>query len=204
MSYASGMAIGLTIGQQIFKLFAQNAINNDENIGSNFTDFNQELKKQGIKLAHALKGRRRYYIDALKQNERLAKILSLKLKELPYIKEVTANINTGSLLILYNCAENIIDDIFCQLQEKVFNLKEKISQVANSSTTILGNTIILLIKDINEWVRNKTNNLLDLKVLVSSIFIIRGIRKILMLGQRPNGPQMLWWAFSILRGLSKK
>lgn len=42
MSYASGMAIGLTIGQQIFKLFAQNAINNDENIGSNFTDFNQE------------------------------------------------------------------------------------------------------------------------------------------------------------------
>ena len=69
-------------------------------------------------MAHAIKGRRRYYIDALKQNEKLAKVLSLKLKELPYIKEVTTNINTGSLLIIYSCVEKYYRWYICTVEKQ--------------------------------------------------------------------------------------
>ena len=133
-------------------------------------------------MAHAIKGRRRYYIDALKQNEKLAKVLSLKLKELPYIKEVTTNINTGSLLIIYSCVENIIDDIFAQLKNKVFAFKHKVTQMSNQATTMVSDTILMVVKEINEWVKKKTNNVIDLRVLVSSFFALRGIRKILNYG----------------------
>ena len=207
MSYASGMAIGLTIGQQILSLFSQDKTASS---GFNFQMFNQELdnieakiKENSFRLAHAIKGRRRYYIDSLKKNERLAKLLSVKLTQLPYIKEVTTNINTGSLLIIYNCAENIIDDIFTQLKEKVFNITKSVVDTTNKAATMAGSAIVSVVNDINDWIKRKTNNAIDLRVLISSLFIVRGIRKVLTMGQRPNGPQMLWWAFSILRGLGK-
>lgn len=207
MSYASGMDIGLTIGQQLLKFFSKDGGNNKifsfSELHQGLNTINEEIKAQSFRLAHAIKGRRRYYIDALKQNEKLAKVLSLKLKELPYIKEVTTNINTGSLLIIYSCAENIIDDIFAQLKNKVFAFKHKVTQMSNQATTMASDTILMVVKEINEWVKKKTNNVIDLRVLVSSFFALRGIRKILTMGQRPNGPQMLWWAFSILRGIGK-
>lgn len=207
MSYASGMAIGLTIGQQLLKFFSKDGGNNKtfsfSELHQGLNTINEEIKAQSFRLGHAIKGRRRYYIDALKQNEKLAKVLSLKLKELPYIKEVTTNINTGSLLIIYSCVENIIDDIFAQLKNKVFAVKHKVTQMSNQATTMASDTILMVVKEINEWVKKKTNNVIDLCVLVSSFFALRGIRKILTMGQRPNGPQMLWWAFSILRGIGK-
>lgn len=207
MSYASGMAIGLTIGQQLLSFFAKDGesdkVFNFSKINQELNSINEEIKEQSVRLAHAIKGRRRYYINALKQNEKLAKQLSLKLQELPYVKEVVTNINTGSLLILYSCAENIIDDIFAQLKNKVFDFKQNITQMHNQATDVVSNTILMVVKKINEWVKKKTNNIIDLRILVSSFLALRGIRKILMMGQRPNGPQMLWWAFSILRGIGK-
>ena len=91
MSYASGMAIGLTIGQQLLKFFAQgNQGKNNNSSGFNFEQLgkeinyiNKEIEEQSVRLAHAIKGRRRYYIDALKNNEKLAKLITVKLNELP-------------------------------------------------------------------------------------------------------------------------
>ncbi len=84
MSYASGMAIGLTIGQQLLKFFSKDGGNNKtfsfSELHQGLNTINEEIKAQSFRLAHAIKGRRRYYIDALKQNEKLAKVLSLKLK----------------------------------------------------------------------------------------------------------------------------
>ncbi|WP_278847917.1 HMA2 domain-containing protein [Megamonas hypermegale] len=156
-----------------------------------------------MRLAHAIKGRRRYYIDALKNNEKLAKLITVKLNELPFIKQVTANVNTGSLLILYSCAENVMDDIFTQLKQRVFNIGNKLMAMGGNATTQIGCILLNLIREINLWIKTKTGNLMDLRVAVAGFFIIRGLRKVMTMGQRPNGPQMLWWAFSILRGLGK-
>ncbi|WP_425358120.1 hypothetical protein [Anaeroglobus geminatus] len=35
---------------------------------------------------------------------------------------------------------------------------------------------------------------------MSFILIVRGIRRMVTLGEMPSGPQMLWWAVAILRG----
>lgn len=212
MSYASGMAIGLTIGQQLLKFFAQDnqgkgndnsSSFNFEQLGKEINYINKEIEEQSVRLAHAIKGRRRYYIDALKNNEKLAKLVSVKLSELPFVKEVTTNINTGSLLILYNCAENIMDDIFLQLKKRVFNIGNQIMTMGGNVTTQIGCILLNLIREINMWIKAKTGNLMDLRIAIAGWFIIRGLRKVMTMGQRPNGPQMLWWAFSILRGLGK-
>lgn len=211
MSYASGMAIGLTIGQQLLKFFAQgNQGKNNNSSGFNFEQLgkeinyiNKEIEEQSVRLAHAIKGRRRYYIDALKNNEKLAKLITVKLNELPFIKQVTANVNTGSLLILYSCAENVMDDIFTQLKQRIFNIGNKLMAMGGNATTQIGCILLNLIREINLWIKTKTGNLMDLRVAVAGFFIIRGLRKVMTMGQRPNGPQMLWWAFSILRGLGK-
>ena len=80
MSYASGMAIGLTIGQQLLKFFSKDGGNNKifsfSELHQGLNTINEEIKAQSFRLAHAIKGRRRYYIDALKQNEKLAKVLT--------------------------------------------------------------------------------------------------------------------------------
>ena len=212
MSYASGMAIGLTIGQQLLRFFAQDnqgkggnnsAGFNFDQLGREINYINKEIEEHSVRLAHAIKGRRRYYIDMLKNNERLAKFITVKLSELPYIKEVTANVNTGSLLILYSCAENIMDDMFNQLKQRVFNLGNKIMTMSGNATTQIGCILLNLARELNTWIKAKTGNLMDLRIVAAGFFLIRGLRKIMVMGQRPNGPQMLWWAFSMLRGLGK-
>lgn len=212
MSYASGMAIGLTIGQQLLKFFAQDnqekknnnsSVFNFEQLDKELNYINRKIETHTIRLAHAIKGRRRYYIDLLKNNEKLAKLISVKLSELPFVKEVTTNINTGSLLILYSCTENIMDDIFTQLKQRVFSIGSRVITSSSGITTQIGCILLNLIREINMWIKAKTGNLMDLRIAVAALFIIRGLRKVMTMGQRPSGPQMLWWAFSILRGLGK-
>lgn len=212
MSYASGMAIGLTIGQQLLKFFAQDnqekknnnsSVFNFEQLDKELNYINRKIETHTIHLAHAIKGRRRYYIDMLKNNEKLAKLISVKLSELPFVKEVTTNINTGSLLILYSCTENIMDDIFTQLKQRVFSIGSRVMTSSSGITTQIGCILLNLIREINMWIKAKTGNLMDLRITVAALFIIRGLRKVMTMGQRPSGPQMLWWAFSILRGLGK-
>ena len=52
----------------------------------------------------------------------------------------------------------------------------------------------------NQGVSDSTGHLLDLKALVSLMFIIRGLRRIITMNERASGPQLLWWAYSLLRG----
>ena len=176
---------------------------NFEQLDKELNYINRKIETHTIRLAHAIKGRRRYYIDMLKNNEKLAKLISVKLSELPFVKEVTTNINTGSLLILYSCTENIMDDIFTQLKQRVFSIGSRVITSSSGITTQIGCILLNLIREINMWIKAKTGNLMDLRIAVAALFIIRGLRKVMTMGQRPSGPQMLWWAFSILRGLGK-
>ncbi len=206
MSYASGMAIGLTIGQQLLSFFAQDKAAkggfNFSELGKEINYLNKEIEDQSVRLVHALKGRRRYYIDALKKNGKLAKLVTDKLKELPFVKEAIANINTGSLLVIYNCAENVMDNIFNQLKQRVFSIGSKIVELGTEATSFVGGSLVELVREFNKWIKQQTQNILDLKIVVALLFIARGLRKILA-GERPNGPQMLWWAFSLLEGIGR-
>ena len=56
------------------------------------------------------------------------------------------------------------------------------------------------IKEFNDWVKLKTNGILDLNMSMAIFFIIRGVRKFILEKQYPSAWQLIWWASSILRG----
>ncbi|WP_416184116.1 hypothetical protein [Megasphaera sp.] len=39
-----------------------------------------------------------------------------------------------------------------------------------------------------------------MRTVAALLLTLRGLRKVVFMGQRPSGPQMLWWALSLLRG----
>ena len=204
MSYASGMAIGLTIGQQLLNFFMQDKSSdkgfNFSDLGKEINYINKEIEDQSVRLAHAIQGRRRYYVNALKKNAKLAKLVSEKLRELPGVKQVVTNINTGSLLIIYTATEHFIDNVFDQLKKRVFSVGSKIVELGTDASSFFRSSIVTVVRDVNKWIKTQTQNVLDLKIVIAAVFIIRGIRKVLM-GQRANGPQLLWWAYSLLKGI---
>ena len=62
------------------------------------------------------------------------------------------------------------------------------------------NSIRNTFREFNAWVKEKTGGLLDLNMSLAIVFIIRGVRRIVLEKQYPNAWQMIWWASSILRG----
>ena len=53
---------------------------------------------------------------------------------------------------------------------------------------------------INRHMKIVTRGWFDLPSLLSLVFTVRGLQKILLTKQLPTGPQLIWWAFSLLRG----
>ncbi|WP_337610533.1 HMA2 domain-containing protein, partial [Mitsuokella jalaludinii] len=50
------------------------------------------------------------------------------------------------------------------------------------------------------WINRHTAGWFDMSSLVSLLFALRGLRKVLMTYSSPSGAQMLWWALSLMRG----
>ena len=49
-------------------------------------------------------------------------------------------------------------------------------------------------------IRKESSRFFDLRTVAALLLTLRGLRKVVFMGQRPSGPQMLWWALSLLRG----
>ena len=165
-------------------------------------------------LKSAVPGRRRYYAAALQGNEELAKLLEKNLGRIAFIDSVKASSVTGSLLVCYTGDEEAVDSLMADLGKRVFgvksaklgfNLPQGLSALLPAAGTVqplaeLGASIRRTAGAANAWLREKTRGWLDFPSVFALGFIVRGLRKILLYEQRPSGPQMLWWAFSILKG----
>lgn len=195
MSYLSGLAIGLSAGKQIHRMFAGKRFANSTHkvFRPDSTAF-IHTSARVLSLVHALPGRRRYTSTVLLNNAKLAEQLSLKLKALPSITSVEINIYTGSMLIKYTCAEQEMDGLIDYLQHKM-----AVSQPAPSHSQV-GLQIRSVFINLDQMIRQFTNNQFDLRSFIASIFITRGLNKVITFKQYPSGPQMLWWAFTLLRG----
>ena len=55
-------------------------------------------------------------------------------------------------------------------------------------------------REFSAWINRPTAGWFDMSSLVSLLFALRGIRKVLMTYSSPSGAQMLWWALSLMRG----
>lgn len=164
-------------------------------------------------LKSAVPGRRRYYAAALQGNEELAKLLEKNLGRIAFVDSVKASSVTGSLLVCYTGDEKAVDRLMADLGKRVFgaaehagfNLPQGLSSLLPAAgftqpLAELGASIRRTAGAANVWLREKTRGWLDFPSVFALGFIVRGLRKILLYEQRPSGPQMLWWAFSILKG----
>jgi len=165
-------------------------------------------------LKSAVPGRRRYYAAALQGNEELVKLLEKNLGRIAFIDSVKASSVTGSLLVCYTGDEGAVDRLMADLGKRVFgvaaehtgfNLPQGLSDLLPAAgftqpLAELGASIRRTAGTANVWLHEKTRGWLDFPSVFALGFIVRGLRKILLYEQRPSGPQMLWWAFSILKG----
>ena len=192
MSYMSGMMLGLAFGQSVRRFFTGGAAKHEIPV---------------FALARAIPGRRRYYAKALLGNDELAQTVEKALSKLDCIDEVKANPVSGSLLLVYHDEEAQIDAVAQRLANRVFSVPPE--AVADAPTpfeeaagglAVFGRHIHGTFSAINRHMKLATGGWFDLPSLLSLLFTVRGLQKILVTKQLPTGPQLLWWAFSILRG----
>lgn len=188
MSYASGFMLGASIGRALHGVLGT---------GDMLPAICQDrLQHRPLKLVHGLPGRRRYYASRLIRNMPLADLLERYIAMMPFVRQVQVDVMTGSLLILYD-GEKQMEELEIFLRARVFAevSKQKENQIPRASQAVCD-----IISKANGIVSCHTANCFDLKSLLSFTFLFRGVRKVLVQGQRPSGPQMLWWAISLMRG----
>lgn len=188
----SGLMLGASLGKQIHDIFSSKKA---------YAKPSAKIEESLI-LKHRCSGRRRYYCNALMGNADLALLLEEKLSKLFFVAAIQANPQTGSLLLIYKEEDSLrVDALVGFLSQRVFEKAvEPTVSVKNENDVQSRQKMAETVSWINQKVKEKTAGLFDLSSIASFLFIIRGIRKIILYGQTPSGPQMLWWAFSLLRG----
>lgn len=196
MSYMSGMMLGLAFGKKVRCLLKGG---------------HEKREAAAFTLARAIPGRRRYYASRLVGNEELAKLLETSLKKLGSVDEVKASPVTGSLLIVYHGDEAKMDAVALYLKTRVFGVQTADTHIGEADTSVshegsaetlaaFGQSVRGTFNSFNRHIKMLTGGWFDLPSLLSLLFTIRGLQKILLLKQLPPGPQLIWWAFSLLRG----
>ena len=193
MSYAAGMALGLSVGQKILEVFS------DGVSAANAPAFGRVNSGAPVRLLHSLPGRRRYSVGILKENAGLASMLETYLVKIGHVKKVSVNPLTASFLIEYDCSEETADALIRELTGRVFCGTGRVKEKTNGELAHLGRQIYDFFIYWDGYLREKTGNKLDLRSFVAFSFIITGLRKLLLQKQFPAAPQLLWWAFSLLR-----
>lgn len=213
MSYASGFMLGASIGKAIHGMFCKNDTLVGAYQGAKMSKVQPQITAPlsmgeaaipAFTCMSAIKGRRRYRGAALVGNQALADMLQNKIASLKAIQTVQISSVTGSILLCAN-DEGILDQLEIFLRSRVFTenenqQRETLMMQQNSNRAAYREALYETFDLFNGIISKKTANVLDLRSLVSFIFIIRGMRKMIMLNQRPSGPQMLWWAAALMRG----
>lgn len=139
-----------------------------------------------LQLEHRSIGRRRYRSPKIKWDINYIETLGDHLKGHGEVEEVTFNRVTGSLLIKYNCSEAYMD-----------NLISNFKGVAEPCK--IRRRLHVAVKDINSCVYKRTGGILDLPTSIAGLFLVFGMAKSIRLKQFPNGPQMLWWFYNLMK-----
>ena len=114
----------------------------------------------------------------------------------------------------YTGTETAIDRLMTDLGKRVFGMEPRTAgfSLTQGLSSLLpaagvaqplaevGASLRRTVGAANSWLREKSGGWLDFPSVFALGFIARGMRKVLLYDQRPSGPQMLWWAFSILKG----
>jgi hypothetical protein len=142
---------------------------------------------------HASAGRRRYRTPDL--TPEFAEVLEELLPQLPFVTEARANAVAGSILLIYPPED----------EAHIHVLAEGLSAIFAEGRTApppatLAQSVRRSVQDFSRWIQRNTGGALDLSSAVAGIFVLRGIRQLVLTNNTPSGSQMLWWALTLMRG----
>lgn len=179
-----------------------------------------------------IKGRRRYKSALLKQ-EKFATALKSKIDSFKLLRKLTINTVTGSMLLEYTCDEEKIDEMMNALNEQSKKLSEsksntvkngqkkgqRFAKTAMSATTAFagGKGAAALGKGIGRGMGMKGGgtasvlptllssvNMSGLSGIVATACLAWGGYKLFTKNQIPIGPQLVWFGYKAIEGLTKK
>lgn len=209
MSYTSGFMLGASIGKSLMN-WSQSGKKNVRQAARKVAAPAKALLHKAdqtetpvFACVSALPGRRRFRAAALVGNLKLAAMLEEYLPQVGGVIAVIINATTGSILLTAD-DERVLDNLETFFRGKLFPqvpapaepveevIEEEIEESQYSSTmrSVFG--------FLSQIISSKTNNLFDLKSLLSMIFSVLGIYKIIQYRHQFNGPQLLWWASTLL------
>lgn len=155
-----------------------------------------QMKSVGEKpfvCVHASAGRRRYRTPYL--TEAFAKVLEESLVRLPFVTEVRANATAGSILLSYEPEDEAHILVLAEGMEAIFAQGHTAPPPAT-----LAQSVRRSVHDFSGWIQRHTGGALDLSSVVAGVFVLRGIRQLVLTNNTPSGSQMLWWALTLMRG----
>lgn len=199
MSYISGLMMGAAIGKSIRQMFAGSrpAVNKAAVAA---------VPLPPLALVFETAGRRRY---RARFSAELGKLLEEKLAKLPFIQKVEANAASGSILILFDeTAAARMDALAGWLETTIFTAGPAPAAAGKAADSLpnedhaglITRSIRRSARDFSAWIKRTTCGWFDLSAIVSLLFMLRGVRKMVLTQQYPSGTQFIWWALSLMRG----
>ena len=214
MSYVSGFMMGAAIGKSIRQMVAGGGAPKMGGAAMPLRKVQRTVAAAvcpapSFKLVSSLPGRRRYRVSKL--SPELAKLLEEQLVKLSYVQSVQANPVSGSILLVFDEAyEADVEQLAQWLERKFFGgVAAKISHgfgkmAAMASSEAHAGSITRSIRNtaraFSQWIKDHTCGWFDMSSLASLLFLLRGLRKMMLTKQYPSGSQMLWWAVTLMRG----
>ena len=153
----------------------------------------EETAEPPFVCVHASCGRRRYRTPYL--TAEFAKVLEASLARLPFVTAVRANALAGSILFVYAPEDEAHILILAEGLEAIFAE----GRTAPPPAT-LARSLRRSVHEFSGWIQRNTGGALDLSSVVAGIFVLRGIRQLVLSNNTPSGSQMLWWALTLMRG----
>lgn len=209
----SGIMMGAAIGRNIHDMMAGNKGNKQpqgRTMAKGQVQVMPAMAVEEFALISKVPGRRRYRMAALVNNAPLAVLLEKQLIRAKDISTVKANPATGSLLLTYQAAESVIDELAEGIRLRVATVNGVEPAQTEAGCSAAADTKLpptLYAKSwrgtgsfMNNHVRSLTSGWFDISTLLSLFFLVRGIRRMLIYGDRPNGPAMIWWALHLMKG----
>ena len=142
---------------------------------------------------HASPGRRRYRTPYL--TPEFAAVLEECLVRLPFVISVRANAVAGSILLTYLPEDEAHILVLAEGLEEIFSEGRTTPPPAT-----LAQSVRRSVHDFSGWIQRHTGGALDLSSVLAGVFVLRGIRQLVMSSSTPSGSQMLWWALTLMRG----
>lgn len=207
MSYVSGFMMGAAIGKSVRQFWGgrprAGATPRGASALSGRRPARHSAPARGVACVSCLPGRRRYRAPLTPQQ---AQMLECALQGFAFLQEVRVQALTGSVLFLYAPQdEEKMDQLEAVLRERIFRPTPFDQQKGGelpleAHAGALTRSVRGTMRDFSAWIRHHTGGWLDVSSSAFLLFLLRGIRKVVLTKQPPSGSQMLWWAVSLMRG----